>query len=113
MTTRTSRSASAAAHASRCPGRNPGKPKRSRSALSRSGLTRPSYLARRRERARRCEMSRGRDQMSQSGCKESRFRPSIALDSHERPALRSEERRVGKSVDLGGRRVLKKKKEKK
>jgi len=25
--------------------------------------------------------------MSQSGCKESRFRPSIALDSHERPAL--------------------------
>ena len=27
--------------------------------------------------------------------------------------LRSEERRVGKSVDLGGRRIIKKKKEKK
>ena len=29
------------------------------------------------------------------------------------PAFRSEERRVGKSVDLGGRRIIKKKKEKK
>src|SRR2546427_9990478 len=27
-----------------------------------------------------------------------------------RPAVRSEERRVGKSVDLGGRRIIKKKK---
>src|SRR6202042_3876110 len=30
-----------------------------------------------------------------------------------RDALRSEERRVGKSVDLGGRRIIKKKKKKK
>ena len=29
------------------------------------------------------------------------------------PRLRSEERRVGKSVDLGGRRIIKKKKKKK
>src|SRR2546430_17488650 len=35
---------------------------------------------------------------------------SIALISTIKPSRRSEERRVGKSVDLGGRRIIKKKK---
>src|SRR2546430_17398408 len=37
----------------------------------------------------------------------------IATRAHTAPRSRSEERRVGKSVDLGGRRIIKKKKKKK
>src|SRR5579859_8243270 len=36
--------------------------------------------------------------------------PPEACSSHAKLATRSEERRVGKSVDLGGRRIIKKKK---
>src|SRR2546429_6443806 len=39
-----------------------------------------------------------------------RSRPPLAM--LELPCRRSEERRVGKSVDLGGRRIIKKKKKK-
>src|SRR2546423_13407543 len=35
------------------------------------------------------------------------------IDGSDLKAIRSEERRVGKSVDLGGRRIIKKKKKKK
>src|SRR2546422_9240947 len=45
-----------------------------------------------------------------------RGQPAAAIDGkeeRERPhQMRSEERRVGKSVDLGGRRIIKKKKKK-
>src|SRR5437763_3358955 len=38
---------------------------------------------------------------------------SQAVAQHGRPGTRSEERRVGKSVDLGGGRIIKKKKKRK
>src|SRR2546428_6407703 len=38
--------------------------------------------------------------------------PQGYVEGVQQPALRSEERRVGKSVDLGGRRIIKKKKKK-
>src|SRR5260221_13675501 len=45
-----------------------------------------------------------------------RFRPQLGKHGSPAPPLppgvRSEERRVGKSVDLGGRRIIKKKKKK-
>src|SRR5258708_39228729 len=37
---------------------------------------------------------------------------AVRRGDRDRAARRSEERRVGKSVDLGGRRIIKKKKEK-
>src|SRR5256884_9998704 len=62
------------------------------------------------ERFHHRKRERGRDAW---GKKHARTRgPSRRSNAKTASSLRSEERRVGKSVDLGGRRIIKKKKKK-
>src|SRR2546430_16039847 len=58
------------------------------------------------EQARECEEQRKKSQFSKAV---DAARKALAIEPNL-PAARSEERRVGKSVDLGGRRIIKKKK---
>src|SRR5712672_4482789 len=46
------------------------------------------------------------------GCRRGQRPPARSRAPLKQPATRSEERRVGKGVDLGGRRIIKKKKKK-
>src|SRR5438552_18199552 len=51
-----------------------------------------------------------KDPSGRSSCSETKRRPNAVPP--QKSGVRSEERRVGKSVDLGGRRIIKKKKKK-
>src|SRR5256886_16162407 len=50
---------------------------------------------------------------ARAASREERVQPRARPEDGQTPQRRSEERRVGKSVDLGGRRIIKKKKKKK
>src|SRR5438105_15673488 len=82
-------------------GRNGPEASRRASPASRGRTPRGARETGRRPRTRASRVAR-----AQSGSRQRRARTGRP------PRARSEERRVGKSVDLGGRRIIKKKKEK-